>query len=72
MVDLTSRKLPLAIIVILIGVLVVQYVMNVPDQRLLIDLETCEVYTHDPAFGNEKLYTGELDPKCLELKELAP
>lgn len=70
--DLTSRKLPLMIIVILIVILVVQYVVDVPDQRMLIDLETCEVYTHDPAFGDQKMYTGEFDAKCLELKELAP
>ena len=71
MMDITSRKLPLAIIGVLLAVLVIQYVVDAPDSNMLIDPATCEIYTQD-SYGSAKQYTGEFDQKCMDLLRPSP
>jgi hypothetical protein len=68
--DIYGRKLPIIIIIILVGILVLQF-MNNDNNSLLIDSETCELYIEDSQFGGKK-YLDEFDSKCLELKNLNP
>ena len=70
--DLYSRRLPLILIAVLLGILVAQYLLVVPDQRKLIDPETCEIYVYDPAMADQRQYLGEFDAKCMEIRALAP
>ena len=69
--DISSKKLPIILIVILLTVLVVQYVSNDPSGNKLLDPETCELYIKDPQF-NGKQYLDEYDSKCLDFKNLNP
>ena len=68
--DIYSRKLPIIIIIILVGILAFQ-VMNNDSNRPTIDSETCEIYIEDSQFGGKK-YIGEYDQKCLDFKNLNP
>ena len=70
MTELTSRKLPIAIIAVLLGILVVQYVVNVPEPDRLIDPTTCEIYSKGP--DGTRTYLDEFDQKCADLKNLLP
>ena len=69
--DLASKKLPLILIIILIGILVAQYLYNDSAGGKFIDPETCEIYVKDPQI-NSKQYLDEYDSKCLEFKNLVP
>ena len=70
--DISSRRLPLAIIAILLAILIVQYVASpAANQSRLIDPMTCEIYLQvEP--GGAREYSGEFDQKCVDLRELAP
>jgi hypothetical protein len=68
--DIYGRKLPIIIIIILVGILVLQF-MNNDNNSLLIDSETCELYIEDSQFGGKK-YLNEYDSKCLDFKNLNP
>jgi len=46
-VDIYSTKVPVILIVVLLGILVLQYVSNDSSGSKLIDSETCELYTQD-------------------------
>lgn len=70
-VDIYSRKIPIVLIFVLVGILVLQFVTNNNDGATLIDSQTCELYIEDAAI-NAKKYLGEYDEKCLEFKSLNP
>jgi|TARA_B100000959_G_scaffold97006_1_gene102768 hypothetical protein len=67
--DISSAKLPAILILVLIGVLVLQFVSNTNDNSPMIDSETCELYIQDSQI-NTKKYLNEFDPKCLDFKNL--
>jgi hypothetical protein len=66
--DIYGRKLPIIIIIVLIGILAFQ-VMSNENNRPMIDSETCELYIKDSQFNGKK-YLGEYDSKCLDFKNL--
>ncbi len=68
--DIYGRKLPIIIIIILVGILVLQF-MNNDNNSTLIDSETCELFIEDSQFGGKK-YLNEYDSKCLDFKNLNP
>ena len=68
--DIYSRKFPIILIIILVGILAFQ-VMNNDGNYPIIDSETCELYIEDSQFGGKK-YLNEYDPKCLDFKNLNP
>ena len=68
--DIYSRKFPIIIIIILVGILAFQ-IMNNENNVRLIDSETCELYIEDSQFGGKK-YLDEYDSKCLDFKNLNP
>jgi len=67
--DISSSKLPAILILVLIGVLVLQFVSNTDDNSPMIDSETCELYIQDSQI-NTKKYLNEFDPKCMDFKNL--
>ena len=67
--DLTQKRLPLILIIILVGILIFQYT-NAQNNSKLIDSETCELYIKDNRIGG-KQYLNEFDPKCLEFKNIS-
>jgi len=67
--DISSTKLPAILILVLIGVLVLQFVSNTNDNSPMIDSETCELYIQDSQI-NTKKYLNEFDPKCIDFKNL--
>ena len=67
--DISSTKLPAILILVLIGVLVLQFVSNTNDNSPMIDSETCELYIQDSQI-NTKKYLNEFDPKCMDFKNL--
>ena len=67
--DISSAKLPAILILVLIGVLVLQFVSNADDNSPMIDFETCELYIQDSQI-NTKKYLNEFDPKCMDFKNL--
>tara|TARA_B110000037_G_C16639400_1_gene309840 strand:- start:32 stop:244 length:213 start_codon:yes stop_codon:yes gene_type:complete len=67
--DISSSKLPAILILVLIGVLVLQFVSNTNDNSPMIDSETCELYIQDSQI-NTKKYLNEFDPKCMDFKNL--
>ena len=69
--DLASKKLPVILIIVLVGILVMQYVTNDDKGSKLIDHETCELFIKDSQI-NSKQYLGEYDSKCLEIKNFSP
>ena len=69
-VDIYSRKFPIIIIIILVGILVLQYMSN-DNNNPMIDSETCELYIEDSQFNGKK-YLNEYDSKCLDFKNLNP
>jgi len=70
-VDLSSKKLPIILIIVLIGILVLQVMNNDSNNSKLIDPETCELYIKDLQI-NPKQYLGEYDQKCVDFKNLNP
>lgn len=66
--DIYGRKLPIIIIIVLIGILTFQ-VMSNENNRPMIDSETCELFITDSQFNGKK-YLGEYDSKCLDFKNL--
>lgn len=69
--DISSKKLPIILIIVLLGILALQYFSNDSSGGKLIDSETCEIYIKDPQI-NSKKYLAEYDTKCLEFKDLTP
>ena len=67
LLDYTQKRLPILIIIILIGILAFQYMVNFKNPTTIIDSETCELYIKDNQI-NSKKYLNEYDTKCLELK----
>ena len=69
--DISSKRLPIILIIVLLGVLVLQFVSNDSSGGKFIDPETCEIYIKDPQI-NSKKYLDEYDPKCLDFKNIIP
>ena len=69
--DLSSKKLPIILIIVLVGILIVQVMNNDSNNNKLIDPETCELYIKDLQI-NDKQYLGEYDQKCVDFKNLNP
>ncbi len=69
--DLSSKKLPIILIIVLVGILVLQVMNNDSNNSKLIDPETCELYVKDLQI-NAKQYLGEYDQKCVDFKNLNP
>ena len=70
LVDISQKRLPLVLIIILVAVLIVQFMGN-SQSTTLIDTQTCELYIKDAQIGG-KQYLGEFDSKCLDLRNMAP
>ena len=66
--DISSKTLPAILIVVLIGVLLLQFLTN-DNSTPLIDPETCELYIVDSQI-NSKTYLYEFNQKCLDFKNL--
>ncbi len=69
--DISSKKLPVILIVILLGILILQFTSHDSSGSKFIDPETCELYIKDSQI-NSKQYLNEYDSKCLEFKNLNP
>ena len=69
--DLASKKLPIILIIALLGILAMQWYANDSKEQKLVDPQTCEIYIKDPN-PNTKTYTDEFDKKCLDFKNLNP
>ncbi len=67
--DLSSKKLPIILIIILLVILAGQYFYNDSRGGKFIDPETCEIYFKDPQL-NTRQYLNEFDSKCLDFKNL--
>ncbi len=70
-VDIYQKRLPIILIIVLVGILVLQFVTNNQNSSMLIDPTTCEIYIKDSQIGG-KQYLDEFDSKCLDLKNLNP
>jgi len=70
-VDISQKRLPIILILVLVGILVLQFVTNNQNSSMLIDPETCEIYIKDAQI-NGKQYLNEFDSKCLEMKNINP
>jgi hypothetical protein len=68
--DISSKKLPMILIVILLGILIVQFASNDLDKKF-IDVETCEIWVED-SLTKKPRYLDEYDSKCLEFKNINP
>ena len=66
--ELSSSKLPVILILILVGVLLLQFITNNNDTTM-IDSETCELYIVDSQIS-AKQYLNEFNTKCLDFKNL--
>jgi len=66
--DISSKKLPIILILVLVGILLLQFVTN-DSSKPLIDPETCELYIMDSQI-NTKTYLNEFNQKCLDFKSL--
>jgi hypothetical protein len=66
--DIASKKLPVILIIVLIGILLLQFTTN-DKSTTLIDPETCELYIVDSQI-NAKTYLNEFNTKCLDFKNL--
>jgi len=69
-VDIYSNKLPIVIIIVLVGVFAWQLMSN-QNNNPRIDSETCELYIVDSQFGGKR-YLDDYDSKCLDFKNLNP
>ena len=70
-VDIYQKKVPIFLIIVLVGILILQYVSNDQNSNVLIDPQTCELYIKDSQIGG-KQYLDEFDSKCMTLKNLNP
>ena len=70
-VDISQKRLPVILILVLVGILVLQFVTNNQNSSMLIDPETCEIYIKDTQI-NGKQYLNEFDSKCLDMKNINP
>ena len=70
-VDISQKRLPIILILVLVGILVLQFVTNNQNSSMLIDPETCEIYIKDAQI-NAKQYLNEFDSKCLDMKNINP
>lgn len=68
--DIYSGKFAIMVIIVLVGILALQF-MNNDNNTTLIDSETCELYITDSQI-NAKQYLNEFDTKCLDFKNLNP
>ena len=66
--DISSKKLPIILIIVLVGILLLQFMTN-DNSKPLIDPETCELYIVDSQI-NTKTYLDEFNTKCLDFKNL--
>jgi hypothetical protein len=66
--DISSKTLPAILIVVLIGILLLQFATN-DNSAPVIDPETCELYIVDSQI-NSKTYLDEFNQKCLDFKNL--
>jgi hypothetical protein len=66
--DISSKKLPIILIIVLVGILLLQFMTN-DNSKSLIDPETCELYIVDSQI-NTKTYLDEFNTKCLDFKNL--
>ena len=57
--DISSKKLPAILIIVLVGVLLLQFITN-DNSTPLIDPATCELYIID----------SQINTKCLDFKNL--
>ena len=69
--DISQKRLPIILILVLVGILVLQFVTNNQNSSMLIDPETCEIYIKDAQI-NGKQYLNEFDSKCLDMKNINP
>jgi len=70
LVDVSSKKLPIILIIVLLSVLMLQIVTNNADRKF-IDAETCEIWVED-SLTKKPRYLNEFNPKCLDFKNLNP
>jgi len=68
-VDIYSTRVPVILIIALVGILILQYVTNEQNTSKLIDYQTCELYIQDLQI-NAKQFLNEFDSKCLEMKKI--
>jgi hypothetical protein len=66
--DISSKKFPLILIFVLVGILLLQFITN-DNTAPVIDPETCELYIQDSQI-NAKKYLNEFNSKCLDFKNL--
>jgi hypothetical protein len=66
--DISSKKFPLILIFVLVGILLLQFVTS-DKNATMIDSETCELYIQDSQI-NAKKYLNEFNSKCLDFKNL--
>ena len=66
--DISSKKFPLILIFVLVGILLLQFVTS-DNNTPVIDPETCELYIQDSQI-NIKKYLNEFNSKCLDFKNL--
>ena len=66
--DIFSKKLPIILIIVLVGILLLQFITN-DNSTPLIDPKTCELYIVDSQI-NTKTYLDEFNTKCLDFKNL--
>jgi len=66
--DISSKRLPVILIIVLVGVLLLQFVTN-DNSTPVIDPDTCELYIVDSQI-NSKTYLNEFNQKCLDFKNL--
>ena len=68
--DIYSTRVPVILIIVLVGILILQYVTNDKNSSILIDYQTCELYIQELQIGT-KQFLNEFDSKCLEMKKIA-
>ncbi len=67
--DIYQKRVPVILMIGLVGILILQYVTSEQNTSKLIDFETCELYIKDSQISI-KQYLDEYDSKCLEMKKL--
>ena len=67
--DIYSTRVPVILIIVLVGILILQYVTNDQNSSILIDYETCELYIQELQIST-KQFLNEYDSKCLEMKKI--
>ncbi len=67
--DIYSTRVPVILIIVLVGILILQYVTNDQNSSILIDYQTCELYIQELQI-NTKQFLNEYDSKCLEMKKI--